>query len=476
MPDVSTFLLVTIAVLDATSLTLVVLRPRVVANTLAWIFAILAFPGIGALVYLALVSPRLRRVRWLRRHGKRVVAAEASTADARRPDALGLEDPDDRSLVVLMHALTDIAPTRGNRVELLPEDHTAFGRVQDAIRAAKRSVWAQFYIIQRDATGSIFLDALAECAARGVEVRLLYDALGSAGIDTERLRRIRAAGGDVLAFQPIGALGRLWAAQLRNHRKVVVVDGERGFTGGMNVGNEYSWRHHKRTGDTFIDSLLELEGPAVRDLACSFADDWKVASQSELELPEARQRSSGADSVVAVVPSGPLREPNGSRLAFIASINSARARCWLTTPYFIPDESTTDALVSAVLRGVDVRVLVPRRSDVRVVQLAARSYYPLLAQTGVRIFEYVPAMLHAKTLVVDGVRSFVGSANFDVRSFRLNFEIGALVIDRDFARALERRYERHLEHSAEILAKNLEDRPFVRRLLEGTARLLSPLL
>ena len=180
--------------------------------------------------------------------------------------------------------------------------------------------------------------------------------------------------------------------------------------------------------------------------------------------------------MVALLPSGPDQERNASRLVYFAGIASARERCYLTSPYFIPDEAVTSALVSAAMRGVDVRVLVPERCDVRVAGAAARSYYPALVRSGVRIFEYRRSMLHTKTMVVDGAWSIAGSANVDIRSFGLNFELGALVVDPSFAQGLEGRFLGELEDSTEMTSSDLAARPFLQRLAQKTARLLSPLL
>jgi len=264
---------------------------------------------------------------------------------------------------------------------------------------------------------------------------------------------------------------------MRNHRKIIIVDGEIGFTGGMNVGNEYSGRLRRKKGAArFRDTHLSLRGPAVADLSQTFAEDWAFATGDTLVCPEPPAPVEGGTSVVTVVPSGPDQKHNASSLVYFVGITSAQRYCYLSTPYFIPDEPTIRALISAAARGVDVRVLVPERSDIAVIGPAARSYYPMLTQAGVRIFEYRDAMLHAKSLAVDGAWGVVGSANADIRSFRLNFELGVIIADQLFTKRLESIFLWDFKHSKEIMAEDLHQRSLVTRFWEGTCRLLSPLL
>ena len=447
-------------------------RGHGVQGTLTWVFAILAFPLIGAISFFLFASPNVRRVVLRRRRSAAAIRRGFSGNGGR---SRGEESAD--SLVDLAGALTGIAPTAGNEVRHLTATEPTFERVSDAIHAAKRFVWAESYIIRNDETGRAFLELLQKRACEGIEVRLLYDAFGSLAINAALLRQLVTAGGKTCAFQPMNPLRRRLSVNLRNHRKLIVVDGEVGFTGGMNVGDEYSGR--KRKGlKVFKDSHLELRGPSVHSLAQAFVEDWHFATAETLALPKPVGPAQTPGSVVAIVPSGPDQEHNASALLYFAGIASARKRVFLTSPYFIPDESTVNALVSAALRRVDVRVLLPEssKSDVPLVSLAARSYYGTLLRGGVRIFEYELSMLHAKTLVVDGQAAFVGSANVDIRSFRYNFEVGALVHDPQFAGELEKRFVVDLAHSREVTLQELERTSRFTKARCMLARLLSPIL
>jgi cardiolipin synthase len=214
----------------------------------------------------------------------------------------------------------------------------------------------------------------------------------------------------------------------------------------------------------------------VAGLSQIFAEDWSFATGEQLDAVEFPGPLSDESAVVAVVPSGPDQEYNANALVFFAGIASARRKVFLTSPYFIPDQPTMRALVSAAMRGVDVRVLVPKKSDTALVSAAAHSYFPTLVRAGVRVYEYLPSMLHAKTMMVDDRWAIVGSANLDIRSFRLNFEVGALVLHPPFARELEDRFRSDLHRSAEVTEGDLERRGYFVMFKDSAARLLSPLL
>lgn len=460
----SLFLGFVLAAIDLVAVGRALLRGHGVGSTLAWLIAILAFPGVGAVLYLSFANPRVRgqiRAKRSARTGRR--SGESAT-------------PDELTVIALARGLTGVEASSGNRVELLSEDATAFGRIEAALEGATRAVWAEYYLVRNDETGHRFLSLLASAAARGVDVKLLYDAVGSMGLDRRRLAAIRAAGGRAEPFLPVNPLRRRWAVHLRNHRKLVVVDDEVAFTGGMNVGDEYSGRSRLRGEQHFLDSHLEVRGPAVRAFLNVFADDWSFATGVVLEISDERAHTAYGGAVVAALPSGPDDEDNASACAYFEAITSSRRSCFLTTPYFVPDEPTVRALIVAARRGVDVRLVLPARCDRALVGFAARSYYRVLVAGGVRVFEYLPSMLHAKTIVVDRAFGIVGSANVDMRSFRLNFEIGAIVADEALASMLEARFLRSVLESREITSDTIEHRGLASDLVSGVARLASPLL
>ncbi|HET9794078.1 MAG TPA: cardiolipin synthase [Thermoanaerobaculia bacterium] len=456
-------------------ITLAIVRRRGFASTLAWIFAIIAVPGAGVLAYLLLANPHVARTRRAKRRATLRFRQRRGHARGPGGDRPRLTPPE-RGVLRLAERLSDAAPVAGNRAELVSSNEEAARRITDAIASARRSIWAEYYMIKNDPTGNEFLALLARRAGEGLDVRLLYDAVGSWGIDGAALGAIRRAGGHVEVFLPINPLRRRWAVHLRNHRKILVVDGEIAMTGGMNVGDEYSGRLGRGPVPAWRDTLLVLEGSAAGALAEVFAEDWSFATGSEEILDVPREAQPDGGSLVAVLPSGPDQEANAVRLAYFAGITSAVSRCWIASPYFIPDGPTNRALVTAALRGVDVRILLPERNDVTLMGPAGRSYYSALVRAGARIFEYRPAMLHSKLMSIDGRWCLIGSANVDVRSFWLNFEISALVFDPAFAAVVDAQFEKDVADSREITPEILSGRGFFAALGEGVARLMSPLL
>jgi cardiolipin synthase len=464
------------AILDLYAIGRALWRGHGVESTIAWILGIVAFPVVGALAYIALANPGITRTARLKRARSSRPPGPDSMDDVGTQGMPGALTPAAGSVAAMTTALTGLSPTSGNRVELLAADGSAFRRIEEAIAGAGRRIWAEYYIIRNDRTGHRFLDLLSAKAREGVEVRLLYDAVGSLRIDAGRLAAIRAAGGRTEAFLPVNPLRRRWAVHLRNHRKLILVDGEVGFTGGMNVGDEYSGRARLKGARLFRDSHLCLRGPCLVALAQVFADDWSFATDEALEACPPPEVQGVHGSVVAVVPSGPDQPSPAAGLTYFAAVTGARERAWIASPYFVPDEPMLRALASAALRGVDVRIMVPRDCDVRLVGAAARRYYRRLLESGVRVFEYLPSMLHAKTMVVDRSLSWMGSANMDIRSFRLNFELGTLVEDPAFAADLATRFEADLLESSEVRLADVDAWSEARRLGNGLAWLLSPLL
>jgi len=468
----TTLAVVGAALLDLWALSRAVLRERGVERTLAWIFGILAFPGVGALAYFAFASPSIRRAR-----RRKTITATAARAAMRRLSGEGAELPSTATTLLTAAATTTgLQPSGGNRVELLAESESAFERMEGALRDAKKRIWSEYYIVKNDATGHGFLDILTRKAREGLEVFLLYDAVGSMGLDPARLLALHEAGGKSVCFLPLNPLRKRWSLHLRNHRKLILIDDSLAFTGGMNVGDEYAGRARRGGKRNFHDTHLELEGPAVGALAQVFAEDWAYATDSPLEVTVTTQAVSGSSALVAPLPSGPDQSINATWLLYFSAIAGAHRRVWLTSPYFIPDEVLEMALISAAYRGVDVRILVPDRSDVRLTTAAGRAYCRVMVRSGVRVYRYLPSMLHAKTLLVDDDIAIVGSANADMRSFRLNFELGALIHDRGFAIELEKKFRADILESREMTRAMATRTTLLPRLRDNLVRLLSAFL
>ena len=337
-----------------------------------------------------------------------------------------------------------------------------------AIASARKTVNFAAYILWSDEVGARFRDALAERAAHGVSVRILLDAIGSSGrqlkaADVDLLRR---SGCRVEFFHPTRPW-MLWVINHRNHRRILVVDGALGFTGG--VGFADPWLGSADSEAHWRDTQVRVEGPAVRGLQRAFQENWSEVTGEALvgdeffpALPQ-----TGASSV-AVVPSSQLAPMSGAGRVYAISLAAATKEIWIANSYFLPDDVTARLLVAAVKRGVDVRVTVPsdERNDVPATKAAGRSSLGSLLAGGVKVFEYQPTMFHLKTMVVDGVFSTVGSANFDERSFHLNEELNLFVYDAAFASLMKKSYERDLSRSHAYTHGMWKDRPLGKRLME----------
>jgi cardiolipin synthase len=360
-----------------------------------------------------------------------------------------------------------------NQVSLLIDGKATFEAIFEGIRTAKSIVLVQFFIIHDDQLGRQLQALLLEKAAEGVQVFVLYDRVGSHALPKAYSARLRAAGVQVHAFATRGGLLNRFQVNFRNHRKIVVVDGLLGFVGGHNVGDEYLGANPKLS--PWRDTHVKLSGPVVACLQESFAEDWFWASRElpPLILPDAYDDNGVLCQVLA---SGPADAQETCSLFFVEAIHAATQRVWITTPYFIPDEAVSAALCLAVLRGVDVRILLPSRPDHKVVYAASSLFAFQAVKAGVRIFRYGPGFLHQKVVLVDDEITAIGSANMDNRSFRLNFEIMLLTVDHAFAKEVEAMLEADFALSREL---TIEDSRQTNRLLKvgmRVARLISPIL
>lgn len=438
---------------------------------LAWILALVSVPYVGILCWWLFGRRHLER---RKRRKRRAHAAMVERLATLRED---LEEPpsSEAALLPFLTLPTDVAgsvfeSSSGNRVDLL-DSKDAFDVMERDIRAAKNHVHALFYIWKNDETGRRFCDALIEKAKEGKEVRVLCDAIGSPVMATKFSRPLRKAGVKVARFLPPQWFSKSPRVNFRNHRKILVVDGCTGVIGGFNIGDEYrkTWR----------DMGIRIDGPAVDQLQEIFADDWYYATKEDLAesnyfgcwTPAPKPGAS-----CATIASGPDSKHSPIHDAIFVAINHCKSRLFVMTPYFIPTRALQAAMRTAIYRGVDVRIMLPAKSDVMLVRYAARSYYADLLEIGVRIYEYQPAMLHAKVTVFDDNLVLVGSANLDSRSFRLNFEASTFVADRTLNQQISERFLADLDDCEEIHLSELSARPWASKLVDATAHLMSPLL
>ena len=465
---------------------IVVLERRHPSATLAWVLALIFVPVFGLFAYVAFGRQPVRKHR-KRRRRRQFNANEAMRQMANLDNLPSELSGPQRGLVQLALRAAAAPLRRAGRVELVPAGPRAWDSLAESIRKAEHSVHLEFYIWRPDATGEKLVELLAERAREGLDIRVLYDHLGSLGTPARHFAPLVAAGGRVAPFGSL-RLPRLARsrANFRNHRKIVVLDWQVGYVGGLNVGDEYLGTGAHVT--LWEDLFARIEGDAVLGLQGIFLEDWYEATGDTLEIPKdahaSRRRDdppaythgSSSGPLVQIIPSGPdVKVASAIASQFTAAIACSQQRCWLATPYFIPDEPLKLTLRTAALRGVDVRILLPRRGDVRLVTLASRTYHEALLEAGCRIFEY-PEMLHSKYLVVDHSLAAIGSANMDVRSFYLNYEVTAMFYDGGVNDQLARLFSNDLQPATELARSELRKRKPVERVFESFARVLSPLL
>ncbi len=451
----------------------IIMERRNPTSTLAWLLILILVPVVGVPLYLLIGRLRVtRRIRRFRRLGE--VDAHLDSPEPLHGVVVHLDRVD--AATARLAVGLDGPPLRaGNVVRLLQDGAHTFDALEEAIQEAKRYVHLEFFIFNPGETGRRFRDLLAAAARRGVEVRILLDAFGSYRMSGAYLRPILEAGGHYASFAPVRFSRLRRRPDFRNHRKILVVDGRIGFVGGFNIMDEYVTC--ERPGTPWRDTHLQLEGPIVHDLECVLAESWYTATREVLATPEYFPEARCAGDVLAqVVAGGPDTSWPSIEKVYTSALYAARKNLFLTTPYFVPTEAVVNALINASLRGVDVRLLVPQKGDHILVDWAGRSYYPEIMEAGGRIFEYGPRLIHSKTLSVDGRFCIIGTANLDIRSFRLNYEVSTFVYDAGITAELERDFERDLGESRPIEPDSFRERPLVERFRENTARLLSPLL
>ena len=374
----------------------------------------------------------------------------------------------DLAFLQTMHALTGASLSEGNHVTVLKNGVEIFPAMLAAIRSAKKTINLEFYIYWDGDIGRAFAEALAERARAGVQVKIILDAVGSVAMSQSLIDFLARNGIDMEWYHPLRWY-TIWRMNHRTHRKLLIVDGQIGFSGGVGIAD--TWLGNADSKNHWRETVAQVEGPVVTQMQFAFMDNW-VKSRGELltgldYFPSIERRG---PHLAQVIKSSPSEGSSTVKLLYIVSIVSATKSIYISNAYFVPDRDTIRALEGAVRRGVDVRVIVPGEyTDVPLVRQASRMHYELLLRRGIRIFEYQPTMMHAKTMVVDGLWSTIGSSNFDDRSFRLNDEVNVNIHDVDIAQQMESMFFEDLSHSNEITLRHWFHRPRLARLKEKLA-------
>lgn len=453
----------------------IILRQRRPNSALAWLLLVMMMPVVGTILYVIFGESGLGKKR-LHRYRADLGIARHTTDEALDPKLREKQ----RLLEGVTQRLGAMAARGGNDVEFLVENDVFVSKLLADINAAQHHIHMLYFIFEDDSVGKQVVEALVKARGRGVEVRVLADGAGSFSFFLGPDQTLIDAGAEVHDYLPVNPLRRkLIRFDLRNHRKLTLIDGKIAFTGSHNLVRDdvgLSSRA-KRKGATWQDLTARIVGPSVTGLQQVFADDWRFETKKELKGAAYFPEQPLAGTIpVQVVPSGPHQEDALLRDCLVEALHTARRRVILSTPYFVPDESFMAALRLAALRGCEVDLIVPLKSDKRMCDLVARSHFTELMHAGVRIHLHTKGVLHSKTMTVDDEIALVTSANLDIRSFYLNFELGVLLFERDATARLRFCQTKYLEDSQRVNSELWKGRSSWRRFVERAAGLWSPVL
>lgn len=467
------YLFAFIAIVDA------ILHSRTSQGAMAWTIALITLPIFSLPLYILFGRRTYDKYIEAREH---VDAEITHTAQILKESIQPYQYPltnHEQQLQVLEN-LAPLPFTNSNSVELLIDGQKAFPAILESIKNANKYIIVQFYIVRHDNIGHQIKQLLIDRAKEGLDIYFLYDSLGSFDLNDDYVDDMKQVGIKIHEFNSAGFLkSNRFQMNFRNHRKVVITDGETAYIGGLNIGDEYLaavpefpvWR----------DTHLKLTGPSVQVIQLAFTEDWIAVTRTLPKLewrPIASEKKDTKQTVksLLVLPSGPVSTLEVGTFSFLHLINSAKKRLWIASPYFIPDVTMRSALQLAILRGVEVRVLIPEVPDNLLNQLSTFAHVNWMIKTGIQFYFYEPGFMHQKIILVDEEISFLGTANFANRSFRLNFEISILVSDRKFSEKTENMLKEDFNHSHLITEKELRSKPIYFRILSPIARLLSPVL
>ncbi|QRX64365.1 cardiolipin synthase [Dysgonomonadaceae bacterium zrk40] len=440
-------------------------------KTVAWVLAVLFLPVIGIIWYAIFGQDTTRKHvisrRMYSKLKKRPLDEMETPVEQSSPEGYG-------NLVNLLRRMDYNPLLGGNDVELFTHASLKFERLFDDIGRARRHIHIEYYVLEDDDLGKQLQDALIRKAREGVEVRIIYDSFGSRKTGKAYFEAYRMAGIEVEPFLKLTLPSLTSRLNYRNHRKIIVIDGEIGYVGGMNIADRYirgmewgAWR----------DTHARIEGKGVQGLQSVFLIDWFFVSQT---LITSRNYfpllDNCGNSMMQIVNSGPVSEENELSHGIMQAIYNAEKSIFIQTPYFFPPESMTDALQAAAIRGVDVRLMISKRSDVPLVQLASHSFIAHMLQSGVKVYLYREGFLHSKLMVFDSSLTLIGSANFDMRSFEQNFEVEAFIYDREVAAQASEIFVDDQRSCDQVSLREWNKRPIGRRFLESLLRLFAPLL
>ncbi|MBA3649387.1 MAG: cardiolipin synthase [Chitinophagales bacterium] len=451
-------------------------------KTVAYLFLVIFFPVIGIIIYFTfgvnfhkrkLYKDKSKENDKLLKSLKKWIDTETyNNTETYKEEIDGKED-----LVALLLNDNFSPLTNNNKVTLLNNGENKFPDVFEALEKAEQYIHIEYYIYEDDVIGNKLKDLLIKKANEGIAVRVIFDDFGSHGIKKHLVKELRKGGVEVHPFYEIKFFFFADRYNYRNHRKIIIVDGKVGFTGGINVSDKYVNSNKNKL--YWRDTHIKIEGEGVYMLQYHFLCNWNFCCQplkiTKDFFPDI-SNSAHKKQLVQIAASGPDSDRESVMLSFFTAIVGAKKQVYITSPYFIPGETIMNAIIKAALSGVDVRLLIPGKSDSNIVNYASRANYGELLSAGVRVFMYKKGFVHAKTIAVDENLSVVGSANMDLRSFDLNFELVAVVYNRKLNQDLRKSFLADLEDSKEIFAKEWNNRSKLVLVGEALAKLISPVL
>jgi len=450
-------------------------------KTLAWLLVILFIPVLGLILYLFFgFNYRKEKLFGDKKINKdlRIDAVREEQLKDFNDEAQDIvPETEDMAFIQnnikLLLSNSRTVYSRHNKVEILPGGDAKLSSLLEDLDSARKFIHLEYYIIKNGRFSEAIQKKLVQQAQKGIEVRVLYDDVGSWNLSRDFCRSIQAAGGEVVAFMPVRFPLFTSRFNYRNHRKIAIIDGKIGYTGGINVNDKYLAGEKRAWRDTH----LRLEGEVVKSLETIFMLDWHFMTGKLLDqaiyFPKVDLK---ADRLLQVVASGPDTPYPGIMHAYFNAISTAKSFVYIATPYFVPNQSILTAMKTTALSGVDIRILIPAKGDSRTVTLTAQSYFEELMEAGVRIYRYLPSFIHCKVMVADDTFGSVGTANMDIRSFETNFEVNTVIYDKEINVKLKNQFLADLEESEEVELAHFKERAVNIKLAEGIARLLSPLL
>ena len=463
----------------------VVRETRSPSKTAAYLLLIILFPIGGPLLYFLvgvnyrkrkIYSKKLIKNEVLFQQVKKRILKDSKEIREKHPDLTARNS----ELIDLLLG-ESLSPLTENRVTLLINGDEKFPALIQALQNARNFIHMEYYIFENDEIGNTIKDILIQKAKEGVAVRIIFDDFGSHDLWDDMVHELRTQGVQVYPFYRIHFILLANRLNYRDHRKVVIIDGHTGFVGGMNIADRYV-NQHKQPGMFWRDTHIKVEGSAVLNLQYHFLSNWNFCADDNLGMdmesrffPEYADHQKGAD-LVQIVTGGPDYPRPSIMLSYFSAIMHAQKSVYITTPYFIPNESIVNAIKKAAFSGKDVRLLLPARSDAKLADAASRFYIQDLLESGVKIYLYKKGFIHAKTLVADDTLSIVGTANMDLRSFELNFEINAVVYSKEINEKLTRSFQDDLRESTLLTLEEWTKRNRLLAFLDALARILAPLL